>query len=490
MVEETPEQVTLDDLLPLDYVAVNSLGGCGEQIIQEHVAVCTRCGSVVGREPGQQYAHERWHAAIEDLTVTISAESTSNFFDNSPPPVTVKGSHALRTSVTPERVRELVMALGLDPNQAADCTWPAIMDRVRDQLTERRAEASASAPHEWSTQDMANTLASQGAALERLREVVRAAGCPLDTNVINWIEERLNDLVGSDHRETALVEVNRSLRGERDRLRAELDYVDKHVRPERDRLLDEVRKICEHLGAEHVWKHTYTCGDALRMVEELPERPTRDAYNIAMEQRALLERKWQECERLYTPATLPSTMPTVDAELAAKISQAVHDPGKFVDRDRTWDDPFDRWEYESVAAWGARAVMSILTPEAEAEVCPSLYLYRDGDIARLLPCSLDPYRHTDGNYHVNGDRFAAGAPPVTWSDAEAVPSPWPVDQEPPAGINLLADTGAGETLGYLCRVTKHWVWSDKPAIPHSPYQMVPWAKAVLDADGDLVVVRP
>jgi hypothetical protein len=51
--------------------------------------------------------------------------------------------------------------------------------------------------------------------------------------------------------------------------------------------------------------------------------------------------------------------------------------------------------------------------------------------------------------------------------SETIPDPWPKDQEPPTGINVLRDVDNEEDgyLTYLCRVTDrpgHWSWQDEP----------------------------
>jgi hypothetical protein len=132
MADETP--VTLDDLLPLGYVEKR-----GEATSQ----ICTRCGGLVwvsedDRTEAEEI-HSQWHAAIEDLTIAVPLvrinpgtqfERFEQVMTEGDEPESVKGSNMLRIPFTPEQRRELVVALGLDPNQADDCTWPAIMGRV------------------------------------------------------------------------------------------------------------------------------------------------------------------------------------------------------------------------------------------------------------------------------------------------------------------------------------------------------------------------
>jgi hypothetical protein len=504
---------------------------------------------------------------------------------------------------------------------------------------------------------MANTLANQGAALQRLREVVLAAGCPLDVNVIDWIEERLNDLVGGDQREAALVEANKGLCKERDRLRAELGSdaaLTQTDQPLRDQLIQQLKDTSiNHPAAVvdllmpviGVWRgeverlrriedalvavgapNRSERGDpggltvawiqrqaelmselrakdqaAKQAVKLLAERPTQDAYVLALEEpercrSGLVEALGLDQNtgfyaaldvvREYV-AERSSTVTTVDTgghrvtvhmdpalpedwqqQVATVIEQAEDAASEIVTRIAYWlgvgkvhtceahcslehvEEGLDNTKPvtdqvlsdllllvnvtvtpEQLAAWtldqreqaanwaglvhldasdndvdvperpafldgpaentgtpGA-PITGFTAPEVAAErrewaaeqfeVCSSLYLHGGTLVSCKAIWEHDRHQNTP-----------TGSGDVVWFDHQAVPSPWPVDQEPPAGITLLADTGAGETLGYLCRVAKHWVWSDKPAIPHSPYQMLPWAEAVLDADGDLIVVRP
>jgi hypothetical protein len=239
MAEETPEQVTLDDLPAIDYERV------ADEYSTNDLAICHRCGGLIFYSTFAQSAHERWHAAIETLAGTISTEVSADFFDNSPPTITVKGSHALRTSVTPEQRRELVVALGLDPNRAADCTWPAIIDRVQD----------IAAGRDRCKRDHSQWWPGEVERLRRIEDALIAVGAP-----------------------------NRSERGDPGGLT--VAWIKRQTE-----LMAELRAKDEA---------------AKQAVKLLAERPTREAYNIAMEQRALLEEKRQECERLHGPLTSPA----------------------------------------------------------------------------------------------------------------------------------------------------------------------------------------
>jgi hypothetical protein len=112
-------------------------------------------------------------------------------------------------------------------------------------------------------------------------------------------------------------------------------------------------------------------------------------------------------------------------------------------------------------------------PSEAEQVCPSLHL----DYDDLFTCTAT------GEHDVH--RFNA----LKWTDAQAVPSPWPVDREPPAGITLLEDQGE-EVERYLVRV-KHdmWKWSaDRDG--SSSNDAAAWEDVTMAAEGDLIVVRP
>src|ERR1044072_5224780 len=58
-------------------------------------------------------------------------------------------------------------------------------------------------------------------------------------------------------------------------------------------------------------------------------------------------------------------------ERAMAIREAIVDPGNFLDRHKTWDPDWERWDYESVEEWGARAVLAVLgIPDPEDQDQP------------------------------------------------------------------------------------------------------------------------
>lgn len=84
--------------------------------------------------------------------------------------------------------------------------------------------------------------------------------------------------------------------------------------------------------------------------------------------------------------------------------------------------------------------------QESAAACPSLYL-RDGRLIKCLRSGSHPDSMHDG-----------GTGP-TWGDTNAVPSPWPPDLEPPAGINALHAPLQHPSLPYLVRVEGGWAWA-------------------------------
>jgi hypothetical protein len=110
------------------------------------------------------------------------------------------------------------------------------------------------------------------------------------------------------------------------------------------------------------------------------------------------------------------------------------------------------------------------------EVCPSLCL----DYDELFACTAT------GKHDVH--RYNA----LKWTDATAVPSPWPVDREPPAGITCLYDSDDNQQeMPYLLRAIGGWRWSEKQdGTGRISEYTRSWTDAVLSVEGDLVVVRP
>jgi hypothetical protein len=116
----------------------------------------------------------------------------------------------------------------------------------------------------------------------------------------------------------------------------------------------------------------------------------------------------------------------------------------------------------------------------EAEACPSLYLWHDtdDDTWTLLEC-----KHAKGH----GPKWDhASVDGGHWDDTMAVPRPWPVKQEPPAGITCLRDAGAGRAnVKWLLRGNHGWCWSpNKDVIDVSGTN---WDDLADLALGDLIV---
>lgn len=127
---------------------------------------------------------------------------------------------------------------------------------------------------------------------------------------------------------------------------------------------------------------------------------------------------------------------------------------------------------------------------ASTEQCPSLMV----EPPRLFACGFRAGHR--GDHGGTGKDVNA-----IWTDRGAVPVPWPKEQEPPAGINVLRDVdnvGDGY-LTYLCRVVDRpgqWSWQDKPernltAEDLQGRRTRDWsATLAASSTGALVVVRP
>ena len=528
--DETP--VTLDDLATVGLERIEA------EYHVDDLGICRRCGGVVFMSPYSEDTHRRWHAAIEDLTVTVSAEVPADFFDNSPPTITAKGSHMLRIPFTPDQRRDLVVTLGLDPNRADHCTWEAIMGRVR----QHAAGAAASAQTDQPLRDHLIQRLTDGPAFRT------------ETEVIDW-----------------LMPVIGVWRGEVERLRRVEDALIAVGAPNHSRRGDPGGLMVAWIQRQAELMSELRAKDqaAKQAVKLLADRPTRDAYVLALEEpercrSALVEalgldqntgfyaaldvaREWRrrdatitrrhhallmlaakgrkeyadgapddqaqklefEADVFLTAANLvaqpnrigmliPYRMQTavalaevgVDYPVDQVLSDLLLLVGETVpvERMRKWSQK-DR---EEVARWAGLVHLqasdndvdvperpAFLDGPAETEVCPSLYLTATGHLVACQQPKVDePDLHTA---MLDGHRIA-------WREPDAVPSPWPVDQEPPAGINLLRDTGS-QLVPYLARVQNGWGWLGDPNGSRT-HGAIQWAEAVLDVDGDLVVVRP
>jgi len=119
--------------------------------------------------------------------------------------------------------------------------------------------------------------------------------------------------------------------------------------------------------------------------------------------------------------------------------------------------------------------------EATSEACPSLFLYGPG----LYAC------RTAGRHQWHARPSLSGTGEITWQDSEAVLSPWPKDQEPPAGINVMMMQG-GEHRIYLHRTTNGWNWSHSPdrAADHGPSARSTWTERMINTPDDDIFVYP
>lgn len=536
MAEET--SVTLDDLLPVEWIDPLEHG---ESITG--FQMCTRCcGVVYSDDRGEALAgHARWHAAIEDPVDDLDLPQFKTDEDSCAQhrdfisrvwQIAKEAGHHSDTSVT-DFLRERLQA---DPPTVGEVMWHrefvndvrvmakeagyaggSVLDWLREQLAEQRhaTATDATLTHEWSTQDMANTIASQGAALHRLRDVVRAAGCPLDTNVIDWIEERLNDLVGSDQREAALVEANKGLLQERDRLRAEL--------AER-RAMGDTTVV--HKPFADPTSGIEQCRVALVNALEHPADDTSFRQAIDLVEILIKNRKY--CRESHTGASAQTERPDDIVRLARSLGHALNvDPdttnlAQMVElvehvmyansRCKTEHAGLSKGETDRLrrveqalidvgapnrsergdpgglqVAWIQRQAERMRQAQMDKQagpveqVCPSLYLHN----GTLHACAIT-WEHT------THESTAPILGTFGWHDEAAIPSPWPVDREPPAGIDILRDIDAApDTQAYLVRVQNGtWEWFADPNDQSGPRVANPWAEAVLDVNGDLIVVRP
>lgn len=506
--DETP--VTLDDLATVGLERIEA------EYHVDDLGICRRCGGVVFMSPYSEDTHRRWHAAIEDLTVTVSAEVPADFFDNSPPTITAKGSHMLRIPFTPDQRRDLVVTLGLDPNRADHCTWEAIMGRVR----QHAAGAAASAQTDQPLRDHLIQRLTDGPAfrtetevidwlmpvigvwrgeverLRRIEDALIAVGAPNHSRrgdpgglVVAWIQ-RQADLMAELKKQ--LVALPKSMR------EMHTDLVEALGLDQNTGFyaaLDEVRELAGHrfklndalgiVGAEEdtdpyeavVGLHKEV--DRLRGLLGAVEGATQRSTGIGPKCVAHGTVRCVQCSLNPADCGSPSDRPGCVTYLADGVHwdtcpnrvQIVRDNGDWELTTRKVIPLNDPTRVE-------RNTQSV--EQAEAEVCPSLYLTATGHLVACQQPKVDePDLHTA---MLDGHRIA-------WREPDAVPSPWPVDQEPPAGINLLRDTGS-QLVPYLARIQNGWGWVADPPNGPRTHGAIQWAEAVLDVDGDLVVVRP
>lgn len=153
----------------------------------------------------------------------------------------------------------------------------------------------------------------------------------------------------------------------------------------------------------------------------------------------------------------------------------------------------------AVCAAQTRRELVVIRPddqpvEQPSEVCPSLFLAPDG---QLQPCNLAielhlrPSSGPDDHWHAYLiDSPDGDATKWRWQGKDAVPVPWPLDQEPPPGINLLEDTGTtGDRVRFIRRRATGWSW-EATTSSNSMNEVAPWQEITIGTEGDLHVVRP
>lgn len=121
---------------------------------------------------------------------------------------------------------------------------------------------------------------------------------------------------------------------------------------------------------------------------------------------------------------------------------------------------------------------------AAAEPCPSLYLDATGELCACILTKVDdPELHT---------AWASDGSRVAWREDTAVPVPWPVDQEPPPGIDLLHDPDGDQSgTAWLHRMRGGWEWFyDKKPVSGAIADMtaVSWSEAVAENEGRRLLV--
>lgn len=136
---------------------------------------------------------------------------------------------------------------------------------------------------------------------------------------------------------------------------------------------------------------------------------------------------------------------------------------------------------------------------AAAGPCPSIFLRAsEEDGPELLLCQgkaghydpADDSRAPDGRFHWS---YRASGGRNNWDHTVEVPQPWPVELEPPVGIDLLHDVDDDQSgTTWLHRMGDGWEWtSGKELTSVGEVFPVPWAEAVSEAEGrPLVVVKP
>lgn len=408
--------MTLDDLPPIDWAGPP---------INDQITFCPRCGSAVPILATMMQAHERWHAAIENLTVTgtftvidpITKVPSFDAWTPRPIPVEPVATEDWRYHHSPTEFktdedscakhREFINRVWQIATEAGHESGTSVTDFLREQLVERRSAAASAQTDQPTERQRAELIEALGldqntgfhAALDVAREWRRRATSENWTDTPPVGPHSCEAHCSLDHYEEGVEGPWRQ---------AQMDKAAAEAGPVTDQLLtDLLLRVCEPVPVERM-------------------------------------RKWSQKDR----------------EEVARWAGLVHLQASDNDVDVPERPAF-------------------LDGPAEAEVCPSLYLTATGHLVACEQPKVDePDLHTA---MLDGHRIA-------WREPDAVPSPWPVDQEPPAGINLLRDTDC-ELVPYLARVQNGWGWLGDPNGSRT-HGAIQWAEAVLDVDGDLVVVRP
>lgn len=483
---------------------------------------CSRCASVVREFTWGD--HERWHAALDQLAKVShggeAQQSTAGLFEA----VDLRRHLALMTA---RYDRE---AARVDDYQRETREARGELDRAQERirLLEQRATRS-----EKRNSELVAEMQRANDLIVELRKQLEAAG----------------KTVEQQHRDVRVAMGATSIVSWSSMMRMIEESRVEGFWPGEIYRLRRVEAALVELGAPDSSTKDDPGGPMIAWIRQLHERPSRDTFAAVCEQRDELERRRQECAEKHTPV-FERPVTTVDMRLAlpdgweTELENHGRDDDCAVPFDtvvrlvREWathvceahctrhdDEPRDdrpaetlppatqivgiiaaleqtadkRWAHAGSASStrkmqlthqvkalreAAELVRGFVGRDAAespaAEPCTSLYLH-DG---RLLAC--------DGNKgHVPGHGNYAANIGWQYGDCDEVLVPWPLDQEPPAGIDILRDTDSkSDYLRYLCRVSGGWMWTDKPAVPHRAYAIQDWDTVALDADGDLHVVRP
>lgn len=599
-------EVTLDDLPAIDWAGPP---------INDLLTFCPRCVGVVLLARGAMRDHERWHAAIEDLSVTVQVED-GRLLSLDHGAVKLGGAVASAQPEQPDQIPDHATALAMALELTVNTPYAVLVDKAYGY---RMKAGDCYRLHAGLSQGETDRL-------RRIEDALVAAGAPNRSEqgdpgglVVAWIRRQADEMTRLRQSEK---DAGRAIEALAERPTQDAYARATQASTERHAELVEALGLDQHTG----WQDALDMARYYRAELDRRDASKGDATVATVDMRLALPDGWENeimaainspapasgaasavvglvrewathvCEAHCTrhddepradrpaEAVSPTVAGIIDAQhieqdsdvLHVKIRQAIADPGRFVDRDKTWDPDWERWDYESVPNWGARAVMVVLNPTADEDEpadpedvwceicqdsfrhddhyhclkckqrtgmmghpdgcpepaveravdvperpafldapghtviqfayvpadspqpCPSLY-YRELD-RKLYACNRPADQHAQTGSGPAGDVWHGWRAPdtsteqgehVPWTSEMAVPVPWPLDQEPPTGINTLRDTGSEtDYLRYLCRVSGGWAWADNPAAPGGAYAIQDWDTVALDADGDLHVVRP